>query len=196
MDTNGEARLAIETQLARGEHLIWTGRPRGGVRLQAADALMIPFSLFWAGFAVFWEMSVIGSGAPFFFVLWGIPFLLMGAYIVVGRFFFDAWRRRRTAYGLTDQRAIIVSGVFNREVKSLALRTLAEVSLSERSDRSGTITFGSTAGMAGWLGGTSWPSRGRYQPPAFEMIPDARYVYEQMREAQQAAVGASSAVAP
>jgi len=41
------------------------------------------------------------TGAPPFFLLWGIPFLIVGAYITVGCFFYDAWQRGRTAYGVT-----------------------------------------------------------------------------------------------
>ena len=69
------------------ESLLWTGQPKGGIVIRAGDAFMIPFSLMWAGFAFFWEFSVIQSGAPFFFKLWGIPFVLIGLYIVIGRFF-------------------------------------------------------------------------------------------------------------
>jgi hypothetical protein len=55
--------------------------------LRRADALFIPFSLMWAGFAFFWETMAIRGGAPFFFWLWGIPFILIGVWITVGRFF-------------------------------------------------------------------------------------------------------------
>jgi hypothetical protein len=64
-----EAERAIRSELSSGEKLLWSGQPSGGLRLRPADALMIPFSLLWAGFAVSWELSVVRTGAPFFFRL-------------------------------------------------------------------------------------------------------------------------------
>jgi hypothetical protein len=63
----------LRSELGAGEKLLWSGQPRGGLRLQPADALLIPFSLMWGGFAVFWEVSVFRVRAPVFFRLWGIP---------------------------------------------------------------------------------------------------------------------------
>ena len=114
----------VRSQLASNEKLLWTGQPRRGLRLRATDALAIPFSLLWCGFAIFWEWSVLKQGAPGFFALWGIPFVAIGLYVVFGRFFVDALQRARTYYALTDQRALIISGLVNRQTKSLPLRTM------------------------------------------------------------------------
>ena len=144
---------------------------------------MIPFSLFWGGFAIFWEAGAILDGAPWFFALWGIPFVLVGLYLIAGRFFYDARRRSRTFYGLTDERAIIVSGGTSRKITSLNLGTLSDVSLTEKPDGTGTITFGPANPMAWWTNGMNWP--GMPQGPAcFELIPDAKDVYDLLRQAQ------------
>jgi hypothetical protein len=93
-------RVNVERELQRElggkERLIWSGQPLPGLRLMPADALLIPFSLMWCGFAVFWEATVIASNAPLLFRIWGIPFVVIGLYFVFGRFFFDAWKRSRT----------------------------------------------------------------------------------------------------
>jgi hypothetical protein len=125
--------------------------------------------------------------APGFFALWGIPFVLVGLYLIAGRFFVDARQRTATAYGITNKRAIIVSGLFSRSVKSLTLRTLTDVTLSERSDGSGSIVFGSQPSSGPWLGGASWPGRSAQQLPSFDLIEDAKAVYSQLRAAQSAA---------
>jgi hypothetical protein len=173
----------IERELSGQERTLWAGRPRQGIVFRPSDAFMIPFSLLWGGFAIFWEATAIVSGAPFFFTLWGIPFVLVGLYFIFGRFLVDAKQRERTFYGVTNQRIVIVSGITSRKVKSLNLRTLSDVSLTEKHDRSGTITFGPANPMYAWWGGTAWP--GMPQPArTFEMIPEAKGVYELIRDAQ------------
>ncbi len=118
-------------------------------------------------------------------MLWGIPFVLIGLYIVFGRFIVDALTRRKTFYGITNQRIVIISGLFSQEIKSLNLRTLTDVSLSERGDGSGTITFGPVYPMGRWMPAGSWPGAGRYAPPAFDMVERAKEVYEIIRQAQK-----------
>jgi hypothetical protein len=144
---------------------------------------MIPFSILWGGFAVFWEASVIRSGGPVFFVLWGIPFVLVGLHITIGRFFVDARRRARTIYAVTGDRILIASGFLSTTTKTLDLRTLSDITLQERGDGSGTITFGRTYPRASVFAEGSWP--GVPLPPRFEMIEDVRQVYDMIREAQQ-----------
>src|ERR1700750_2217056 len=117
---------AIKQELSLQEQLLWSGRPRKGFALRPSDALTIPFSLMWGGFAIFWEVMVIKSDAPIFMKLWGVPFVLVGLYMIAGRFLFDALQRDKTAYGVTGERVIIISELFGRKVKSLNLRTLTD----------------------------------------------------------------------
>lgn len=55
------------------ETLLWTDRPKQGFFLKQTDVFMIPFSLAWGGFAIFWEATVLTMDAPLLFKLWGIP---------------------------------------------------------------------------------------------------------------------------
>jgi hypothetical protein len=173
----------ISPLLGRDERLLWSAQPRQGLILRSSDAFLIPFSLLWGGFAFFWEYSVVGSNAPILFRVWGIPFVVVGLYIIVGRFFVDAKRRAKSFYGLTSERIIIVSGLVSRTTKSLQLRTLSDVSLTESSSDVGTITFGPQGPW--WAGAGGWPGAQRQISPAFESIPAARVVYEKIRLAQK-----------
>jgi hypothetical protein len=128
----------------------------------------------------------LAGGAPFFFALWSIPFVLVGLYIMLGRFWVDARQRAATVYGVTSERAVIVSGVLSRGVKSLSIDTLTNLSLAERSGGGGTITFGSVPFMHGWYAGTGWPGFGQQAVPSFDLTDGAREVYEIIRGAQRA----------
>jgi hypothetical protein len=188
MSQKGTVAEEIRRHLSSGERVLWSGQPKQGLVLRGADAFMIPFSLLWGGFAIFWEWSVINSGAPPLFVLWGIPFVLVGLYLIVGRFFVEAKQRERTLYAVTDQRILIVSGVFARRVKSLSLKTLTDVSLTENSNGEGSINFGAATALSSVFGGFSgWPGMEAQMGPRFDLIPMAKSVYETIRAAQRTA---------
>ena len=153
--------------------------------LRAQDAFLIPFSLVWCGFAIFWEFAAVSTDkAPVFFDLWGLMFVCIGLYFVFGRFFADAATRAKTIYGLTDQRILIVSGWWSRNIRSLELMGLSEINISEKSDGRGTITFGPVGFNGGMVRG--WPGNNRTARPAFEGIPQAREVLKMIRDAQKA----------
>jgi hypothetical protein len=180
-----DVRHALQRELGPQEKLLWAGQPRQGLLLRSSDVLLIPFSLLWAGFAVFWEASVVRSGAPFFFKLWGVPFVLVGIYIALGRFFVEARQRQPTVYGVTNQRIVIIAGLSGRSIQSLDLNALPGLSLNERGSGQGTISFAAGQAPYAWLQGAGWPvGRARYAP-CFDSIADARQVYELIRRAQR-----------
>ena len=205
-----DASQVIVRELETGESLLWSGQPRKGIVFRSSDLFLIPFSIFWGGFALFWEGSVLsqarrsGNSISLFMVLWGIPFVLVGLYLMFFRFIVDARRREHTCYGLTDRRAIIVTGLFqselaptletvtalavglgSRKVKSLDLRTMTDVSMNERADGSGTITFGAQNQLS-YLAGSGWPGAGGgAATPSFDLVENVKSVYELIRGAQR-----------
>jgi hypothetical protein len=117
--------------------------------------------------------------------------VLVGLYIVFGRFVADAWQRSRTVYGLTSRRVIIVGGLTSRQTRSLPLQQLGPMTLHERADRSGTITFGAVPSAYAWMAGSGWPGLGRQLPLSFDMVEHARDLYTRISEAQQATTAAA-----
>ena len=187
-----DATAVIQRELMPGEQLLWSGTPRTGIVFRTSDLFLIPFSVLWCGFAVFWLFTATRSGAPLPFVVFGVPFVAVGLYFVFGRFLLDAKQRGNTYYGLTSRRVIILSGVLRREVESLELTGLNDVTLSESRDGGGVITFGRVAGPWGAMRGWSWPGMEQYLPPCFELDGHVRWVYEQILGARAAATTAAN----
>ena len=63
-----DLKFEIKQHLNSDEKLLWTGAPKHGILIKGTDVLMIPFSLMWGGFALFWEFTVVNSGAPILFI--------------------------------------------------------------------------------------------------------------------------------
>jgi hypothetical protein len=115
--TNGSQALAARLQpyLPPGEDLLWCGRPDPAVIFSPGDVIAIPFSLVWLGIAVAFEQGVRSVSAPQSFRLAGIPFVLIGLYLVAGRFVTRWIGKRRTVYGITKDRILIQVGSSFRE---------------------------------------------------------------------------------
>lgn len=120
------------------ETVLWRGKPGTGHLLTGGDAFMIPFSIFWCGFAIFWETTAIIGGVPFFFCLFGIPFVCVGLYLVLGRFLWTAYIRKRTAYVITNKKIIRRRG---SKVDVLSKSTLPAAQTEFFKDGSGTVRF-------------------------------------------------------
>jgi len=171
------AQSELRGHLDKDEILLWSGTPKIGIVFRKSDILVIPFSLLWCGFAIFWLSMVISSGAPIFFILWGIPFVIAGLMFVFGRFIIDAKQRQNTYYGLTENRILIKSGIFTKNIKSVNIRTLSDIELSEKGDGTGTISIGPKNSFNTWGGGMNSSTQ-------LELIKNAKYVYNQIIEIQ------------
>jgi len=129
--------------LLPGEQLLWQGRPsQTPIALRPLEAVLIPFSFFWAGFAGVWNLFAWGS-APLSFSLFGLPFLAAGLYFTVGRFAHNWYMRSRTHYALTTQRAFVLQGRL-AGVKTLQrfLDPTLQVATNSHRNGSGTIVLG------------------------------------------------------
>ena len=59
--------------------------------------------------------------------MFGLPFVLVGAYLMVGRFFWDSYTRSKTRYALTTKRGIIAKQAAGRSLKSYPIQAETEI---------------------------------------------------------------------
>jgi hypothetical protein len=185
IDSHGLA--AIKPALLDGENVLWTGRPDPSIVFHAQDTFMIPFSLLWGTFAVFWEAGVTGfwgqfahpRGPSLFMILWGIPFVAIGQYMIWGRFILAAWKKKRTFYAVTNRRVLVVQDAWKHLTASAYIDTLPGITFQSRLGGFGTIRFGPSVdifsrGRRGWK---AWDTMAIEDVPVFVDIPDADSVY-------------------
>lgn len=135
--------------LRRDESLLWVGQPDPRVRFTRADAFLVPFSVLWGGFAIVWEAIAITSVRQPLFIIWGIPFVLVGLYFIFGRFIFKKRRKLATIYAVTNSRAIVYSG--ERSIADSPIVGAPTKVDRSRDGRHVSVSFG-YQGLAGLLG--------------------------------------------
>lgn len=159
-----------------GERVVWTDRPPQGIRFASFDLFLVPFSLMWGGFAIFWEIMAVAYGAGLFFALWGIPFVLIGLYLIVGRFLHDAAIRRRQIYAVTNKRVLILKSQRRSGLRSLDIERLPTLDLREGTNGRGSIIFEPSLGP--WSGASfGWWVPSLSSSVRFIDIPNVRNVY-------------------
>jgi hypothetical protein len=177
---------SFRQDLLAGERILWQGQPDPHVIFAPGDRLLIPLSILWGGFAIFWEASVLSDrgqdqGAPLFFVLWGIPFVAFGLYFIFGRFFYKAYRKRRTSYAVTSRRVLILTMLRRRQLQAAFSDSIPAIAKSIRADGVGSLVFGNVSWVNNMYANTGLEGMGRYKgsaPMAFYDIPDAERVYQ------------------
>ncbi len=142
------AAMKVHTEMISGERVYWAGMPNPRVIFHSDDWTAIPFTLVWTGVFVFWEADALGiwgrathpGGANLFMTLWGIPFLIIGNYMVWGRFVVDAWLKRRTYYAVTNRRILVLQEGWSRKTNWIYLEAIPTI--EREGTTRGTLWFG------------------------------------------------------
>lgn len=161
-----ELRQLVEQALLRHERVRWIGRPSQGFRLRQGDLVAVPFSIMWLAFTLFWEAGVVTSGAPLFAWIFSAGFVAIGAYLLVGRFFYARYINRRTIYAVTNQRVLsVVRGRRGNAVLAFRIDKIHGVYTRSSSTGRGAVSFGGplsfTDGISGDVFGLRRGSRDR-----------------------------------
>lgn len=177
-----EAQVIFGDLLKKNEALEWAAKPKQGFLLKPSDRYLIPFSLFWCGFVFMWEYITLNmSGGIPIMALFGIPFILVGIYLLIGRFFMDASIRRNTFYAFTDKRVLVRTGIWNQSTDIYKFEDLSHIQFTEKADGSGTILItpsGISQPQDGAKGKAALPL-GTIQ---FELIEDVKAVFLLIQE--------------
>jgi hypothetical protein len=185
----------IQPELLPAESIVWGGRPVTSVIFHKEDAFLIPFSLLWGGFAIFWEASVLGlwghNGSWVFGAIWGIPFVVFGQYLIWGRFLYTAWLKRRTAYAVTNRRVLAVQEGRTQRVASAYLDSLPALIKESGSNGIGVLRFKPQL-MNGRFGWRSWNSLEVGALPAFVDVQEIDSVYRLVADLREKALASKS----
>jgi hypothetical protein len=99
------------------------------------------FGLMFAGFAGVWMSLAAGMGAPWFFILFGTPFLLIGLVLAFSTIIRQRWRSAGTLYVLTNRRLLELD-IRKRNIRQqLELLKLEAPELIQHRDGTGTLSF-------------------------------------------------------
>jgi hypothetical protein len=180
---------SVRRELLKGETVLWAGRPNKGVIFHREDAFLIPFSVMWGGFAIFWEGGVLGRfgtsdthSVPGFFVLWGIPFVVIGQYFIWGRFLTVAWKKGKTFYAVTDRRVLVVQDAWKYRAASSYLDALPTLTLETGAGNIGTLRFNPQQSFMRNNSWSAWDGMRIEDVPVFLDIADVREVYQLIGE--------------
>ncbi len=137
----------VDRELESSERVVWMDQPVPRYFTGASISLFL-FAIPWTAFALFWMCGAAGFKVPDFtkgpellFPLFGVPFVLLGIGLLSSPF----WTFRkavRTAYVVTDQRAIIFEGGWSTTVRSFPPERLGDIYRKERRDGTGDVIMG------------------------------------------------------
>jgi hypothetical protein len=134
-----DLRAEIAPYLHPDETLLWVGQPYTSKKFRP-NPLMVVFMLFWFGFAVFWTVTASAAGG--FFGLFGIPFLLIGGFMLYTLLIGQKKQLERTVYAVTERRAIILSADRRgTDCTEFLFSRLPNISMEEVNGTTGTIRF-------------------------------------------------------
>ena len=164
--------------LARGEHILWHGRPDGAIVIKAKNIIGALFGTAFAGFALFWMISASNSGGNFW--MFGLLHFAVGIFIALPALFGGTFMRRHTWYTLTNKRAMIATDL---PIKGKNLKTYPITKKNRLDFQEGTLA------TIYFAQETRRKKNRSYKIDiGFERILDGQEVYDKLRKIQGASL--------
>jgi len=154
----------LDERLNGKEEVLWRGKPVKKAFILPGLA-SIPFGLIFLAFSIFWMWGATSAGAPAFFTLFGLPFILMGFAITFGPSIWQLMRYRNTEYMITNKRIIIQTGAIGLDTRFIEFEKIQEVyvqiGIIDKLFNTGTL-YPMTAGFSGFVPSTGYEYGGRH----------------------------------
>ncbi len=177
--SQGDLFGIVTPQLRRGEKAVWTERPQPMARAKSRLKIFL-FGIPFFGFAIFWTVGASQSGDPVF-PLFGIPFMLVGAALLLSPLW-SYWEAKNwLIYAITDQRILIIRTFPRHKVESFEPDDITKLERTTKADGSGNIIFAEEERRG---------KNGTYMVPrGFYGVPEAMRVEEAVMELRNSGDG-------
>lgn len=172
-------------ELNPDEVIEWCGKPQQGIYIKKEDTLDFLFSTFFGGLLLAISYRLLLGGPPIFIIFIGVLIAPFGFYMIIGKFIYQKWQRKKTFYAVTNQRIIIKYGIDTQNTKTLLIKELNDININIRKNGKGVIAFGTTLGipMRYRRYGDDYIER-TMSAPTFEMIDNVQSVYNLIKKLQ------------
>ena len=165
----------FQNEMLKDEKILWSGRPKQGFFLTGGDILVSLFGLIFLGVGSLMEYSAIQS-FDIFLMIFSLPFLLFGLYMVLGSIIYKNYQKKRTYYAVTNQRVLVLINSFSKKVESKLISQIPVLNKTVKKNGSGTIQFDNTGYMG--TGRNSY----RIEALSFDNIMDVDTVYRMISD--------------
>ena len=141
---NLNIEILTKNELLPNEDILWINTPNLSKIFSKGDIFFIPFSVFWWVFAMIWLFGAISVGGVFG-IFFGTPLVIIGLFLIFGRFVVKKVTKRDTVYVITNMRVLILkmsSRGVKKSISLLEINTVSNESVSWDINGIGTIIFG------------------------------------------------------
>jgi hypothetical protein len=159
----------VTPQLRHGEKTLWAERPKPVARAltKIAPGLFgIPFFCF----AIFWIFTAVGMGGGILMALFGLPFVLVGAALMLSPLWSYLEAKSWLVYAITDRRLLIIRTFPRNKVESFEPADITRLTRTSKADGSGNVIFAEDVRQD--------EGRSYKVPRGFYGIPEAKRVEE------------------